>query len=444
MRKREHNGALPLGTVLGDAYRLVRRLAEGGMGTVYEAEQLRLRKRCAVKVMSHELTSNREAFTRFHREAEILSQLAHPHIVQIADFGTAPGGQPYLVMEYLDGEDLARRLQRTGRLPLADAVRIVRQIASALAATHGRGIVHRDLKPANIFLLAVEGEPDFVKVVDFGISKVKNADTKLTQTAALMGTPHYMSPEQASGRVTAIDHRTDQWALACIAWEMLSGRPPFDDKEITALFYNVVHASPSPLAERVVGLPPDVEAVLRRALSKRPGDRFASITACGRAFESAATAPPIDRATPTGARITPLSRVRTPPERTADRVRLSERFVILARTLIGARVNAGLAPQPAVIAAPAAKPGFWARMTAIGPIGAFSRASSAFTQAPDLSTPTPTERPLPRRRFRRRWLFAAALTAAGATWILAAPRGPLGPWIPYLSPVPQTVSSTTP
>src|SRR4030095_6710468 len=126
---------------------------------------------------------------------EILSQLAHPHIVQIADFGTAPGGEPYLVMEYLGGEDLSRRLQRVGRMPLAETVHIIRQISSALAATHGRGIVHRDLKPANVFLLDVEGEPDFVKVVDFGISKVKNTDTKLTQTSALMGTPHYMSPE---------------------------------------------------------------------------------------------------------------------------------------------------------------------------------------------------------------------------------------------------------
>ena len=109
--------------------------------------------------MSRELAANREAFTRFHREAEILSQLAHPHIVQIADFGTAPAGEPYLVMEYLEGEDLERRLRRIGRLPLADVVRIVRQIGSALAATHARGIVHRDLKPANVFLLDVEGEP---------------------------------------------------------------------------------------------------------------------------------------------------------------------------------------------------------------------------------------------------------------------------------------------
>ena len=143
------------------------------MGTVYEAEQLRLRKRCAVKVMSRELAANREAFTRFHREAEILSQLAHPHIVQISDFGTAPARRA------LPGDGVPRRRgSRPGgcagrRLPLADVSRIVRQIGSALAATHARGIVHRDLKPANIFLLDVEGEPDFVKVVDFGISKMK-------------------------------------------------------------------------------------------------------------------------------------------------------------------------------------------------------------------------------------------------------------------------------
>jgi serine/threonine protein kinase len=464
MPKRDHNGALPIGTVLGDAYRLVRRLAEGGMSMVYEAEQLRLRKRCAVKVMSRELAANREAFSRFHREAEILSQLAHPHIVQIADFGTAPGGEPYLVMEYLGGEDLSRRLQRVGRLPLPDVVRIIRQVCSALAATHSRGIVHRDLKPANIFLLDVEGEPDFVKIVDFGISKVKNTDTKLTHTSALMGTPHYMAPEQASGRLTAVDHRTDQWALACIAWEMLSGRPPFDDKEITALFYNVVHANPAPLTDRVPSLPPDVEAVLRRALAKRSADRFSSITSCSRALETAAAASPVDRATPTGARITPLTSVTN--RKTPERPRLAERFVVLARTLMGGRASAAgeLVADPALPAPAAAKSGGWSRVREASrvvvqpavserssddgpragrPVGlsGWSRMTALFTSSPDLSTPTPAERPARRRRLR--WVMVGLLAAA-TTWVLMAPRGPLGPLLPYLTPVPQSLSTSLP
>src|SRR5207247_1702896 len=157
---------------------------------------------------------------RFRREVQVTSQLAHPHIVHVSDFGNAPGGQPYLVMEYLEGEDLADRLHRVGRLSLETALGIVNQVASALAATHAKGIVHRDLKPENVFLLRVEGVSDFVKVVDFGISKVKHSDEKLTRASVMMGTPAYMAPEQATGRVDDIDHRTDQWALACLAWEM--------------------------------------------------------------------------------------------------------------------------------------------------------------------------------------------------------------------------------
>ena len=175
------------------------------------------------------------------------SQLGHPHIVQVFDFGEAPGGEPYLVMEYLEGEDLEKRIQRVGRLPPAAASHIVRQVASALSATHAKGIVHRDLKPANVFLLSVEGETDFVKVVDFGISKVRSATTKLTAALAVMGTPNYMAPEQAAGRVNDIDARTDQWALACIAYELLAGRPPFVGEDVASLLYQVIHQAPAPL-----------------------------------------------------------------------------------------------------------------------------------------------------------------------------------------------------
>jgi serine/threonine protein kinase len=406
MRKREHTGSLPLGTILGDAYKLQRRLAEGGMGTVYEAEQLRLRRRLAVKVMSRELAGNREAFSRFHREAEILSQLAHPHIVQIVDFGAAPAGQPYLVMEFLEGEDLERRLRRTGALPLAAVAAIVRQIGWALAATHGRGIVHRDLKPANVFLLDIEGEPDFVKVVDFGISKTSNTDAKLTRASVLMGTPHYMAPEQASGRLEAVDHRTDQWALGCIAWEMLSGRPPFDDREITTLFYNVVHAEPAPLAPQVPGLPADVEAVLRRALAKRPADRFASVTACCQAFEAAARGEAVAL--------------------TAAAPRLAERFVRLARTIMGTQAAA-----PAlVLPLPAPTP----------PRGVLARMTAHFRSSDRARPPEPT-RPAPRRRTR--WVLALGVMAAGAAWLLGPylpARWPLAAWSPYMSPAPQAVS----
>ncbi|HXI56119.1 MAG TPA: serine/threonine-protein kinase, partial [Polyangia bacterium] len=144
-----------IGTVLGDAYRLTGVIGRGGMGAVYEGVHLRLNKRVAVKLMARELAENPEALARFRREAEVTSQLGHPHIVQVFDFGAAPTGEPYLVMEFLEGEDLDQRIRRAGRLNVAEAAHMINQIASALAATHAKGIVHRDLKPANIFVLSV-------------------------------------------------------------------------------------------------------------------------------------------------------------------------------------------------------------------------------------------------------------------------------------------------
>lgn len=284
----EQTAASLAGTVLEGAYRITRLLGEGGMGAVYEAVQLRLNKRVAVKVMSRELAANSEALARFHREAEITSLLGHAHLVTIIDFGMAQTGEPYLVMEYLDGEDLEHRIQRDRRLPIETAVHINRQVASALATTHAKDVVHRDLKPANIFLLQMAGEQDFVKVLDFGISKMKAARTKLTRALSILGTPNYMSPEQATGMVDEIDHRTDQWALACIAWEMLSGRSPFAADELSVLLYQIINLAPQPLSKRVPDLPPDVEPVLRRALSKQMTDRFPSITDFSRAFAAAA------------------------------------------------------------------------------------------------------------------------------------------------------------
>ena len=277
-----------IGAVLLDgSYRVERLIGEGGMGAVYEATHLRLAKRVAVKVMARELAANREALARFHREAMVTSGLGHPHIVQVLDFSTTPTGEPFLVMEFLEGEDLDRRLRQTGRLPAAKVVHITKQVASALAATHAKTIVHRDLKPANIYLLEVAGETDFVKVLDFGISKVRAATTRLTQATSVMGTPNYMSPEQALGRVDEIDERTDQWALACIAWECLSGEGPFVGENVPSILFQVVHEPPQALVSKVAGLRPQVEEVLLRALAKNKSDRFANVNDFARALDSA-------------------------------------------------------------------------------------------------------------------------------------------------------------
>jgi tRNA A-37 threonylcarbamoyl transferase component Bud32 len=278
-----------IGTTLDGAYRITRLIAEGGMSAVYEAVQLRLNQRVAVKVMARELASNQEALARFRREADITSRLRHPHLVTVSDFGTAPEGQPYLVMEYLEGIDLEHRIRQVGQLPLPTVVHIAQQVSSALGAAHDQGIVHRDLKPANVFLVELTGEPDFAKVLDFGISKVRAANTQLTKASSIIGTPNYMSPEQATGMLDEIDHRTDQWALACIVWEMLAGRPPFAADDMSAVFYQVIHLDPQPLGKHRPDLPPAVEAVLRRALSKSMAERFPSLRDFATALAGAAS-----------------------------------------------------------------------------------------------------------------------------------------------------------
>ena len=272
------------------------------MGAVYEAVQFRLGsltlgKRVAVKLMARELAANSEALARFHREAQVTSLLGHPHLVTVIDFGMTGDGEPYFIMEYLEGEDLEHRLRRVRRMPVEAVVHVVRQVASALSAAHELGIVHRDLKPGNVFLMRVDDEPDFVKVLDFGISKMKTAHTQLTSVQTIMGTPNYMSPEQVGGLVEEIDHRTDQWALGCMAWEMLLGRCPFVADDNSALFYQIINLAPSPLVPRVPGLPPEAEQVLRRALEKQPAARYFSMREFARALETASLGVPVD-ATP--------------------------------------------------------------------------------------------------------------------------------------------------
>jgi len=376
-----------VGTVLGGSYKITRLIGQGGMGAVYEGVQLRLERRVAVKLMARELSANPEAIARFRREAEVTSQLGHPHIVQVFDFGAAPGGEPYLVMEYLEGEDLEKRIARVGKMSAPAASHIIRQVSSALAATHAKGIVHRDLKPANIFLLSVEGETDFVKVVDFGISKVRAAGTKLTAALAVMGTPNYMAPEQAEGRIDEIDHRTDQWALACIAYELLAGRPPFIGENVASLLYQVIHQAPSPLANMNPGLPAQVEDVLRRALSKTQVGRYSTMTEFSRAFEGAASGrsvaaaapavapPPAPAAAPTGGGVAPVTTFSSSAGES-----LGPGYTAPART-----ARRGLTASEGIVAAAVAGAGAFAFISR-RPVAAGPAAISATTTAPAATT----------------------------------------------------------
>jgi serine/threonine-protein kinase len=279
------------GRVLQETYTLGACIGQGGMGEVYEATHARLPGRMAVKILQPHLRTNEEAFARFCREAEIMSTVQHPHIIQVFDFNTSPAldGLPYFVMEYLDGVDLERRLAESGPLSLAATLRIVDAVASALGAAHAAGVVHRDLKPANIFLMRGEGPgADFVKVIDFGISKARDSDPHLSNVSEVVGTPAFMSPEQALGRMHTIDARTDQFALAAITYTMLAGRPPFVGADAVSLLYQVIHEPHPPLSEFVSWDTTAIQPVLDRALRKRQEDRYEGVVEFARALSAAA------------------------------------------------------------------------------------------------------------------------------------------------------------
>jgi len=265
------------GQELGGTYRLTRLLGEGGMGQVWEAQHVRLPKRFAVKFLHAEALRDKDTFARFQREAEVASSIGNAHIVDVVDFNHDDQGVPYMVLEFLDGEDLAARLQRRGHLPVDQAVAIAEQVAGALEDAHRKGIVHRDLKPQNIFLVRFEERDDFVKVLDFGISKVLDSGSVMTKTGAIFGTPNYMSPEQVDGLIAQIDGRTDVFALGAILYEMLAGRPAFDAPTISAVFNQVCHKDPEPLVTSRSDVPPEMVGAVMRALAKQRDERFASM-----------------------------------------------------------------------------------------------------------------------------------------------------------------------
>jgi serine/threonine-protein kinase len=271
---------LTVGAVVADTYQVTRLLGRGGMGSVWEASHLRLPgKRVAIKVLHADIAADHEALARFRREAEIATRLGHPNIVEVHDFNTLPDGKPYLVLELLVGESLDSRLRRAP-VSVDDAMRIAAQIGAALAAAHREQVVHRDLKPQNVFLVRPrdDGEGgEVVKVLDFGISKIRGSQTVKTLETTLLGTPQYMSPEQATGNHAAVDQRTDVFALGAIVYEMLVGRPAFTGQSIPEVVFKVVYEQPVPLAELVPGLPARVADAVERALSKAQDDRYPDV-----------------------------------------------------------------------------------------------------------------------------------------------------------------------
>ncbi|MER2565086.1 MAG: protein kinase [Myxococcaceae bacterium] len=271
----EGRTVLPEGSLIAGRYRIIRKLAAGGMGEVYQAEHIELHKQFAVKVMLPALSSDQEFVNRFKREAISASRIGQLNIIDISDFGqTEDEGRFYFVMEFLDGVTIASLLHREGKMPLLRMVNVALQTARALAAAHAQGIVHRDMKPENVMVLQRPGQPDFVKVLDFGVAKVSKGPGEggQTQLGMVVGTPQYMSPEQAMG--VAVDARTDTYALGLIFYEMLSGTPTYQGDTASILMVKQVTEPAPPFPEALAAtLPAALNDLIFQMLEKDPKNR---------------------------------------------------------------------------------------------------------------------------------------------------------------------------
>ena len=275
---------IDVGQTVGN-YNITDKLGEGGMGTVFLAQHPVIGSKVALKAIHPEYARSPEVVARFVNEARAVNQIGHDHIIDIHDFGTTPAGDFYFIMEYLNGEMLSDLLSdQRGRQVVfspARALNIVAQVADALAASHERGVIHRDLKPDNIFLITRDTNPDFVKVLDFGLAKLTIASgtvpTYTTDAGIVMGTPYYMSPEQCEGRAE-LDHRTDVYSLGVILFEMLTGHVPFAGEGYGEVMTKHISLPPPAARKFVPDLPIALEAILSRALAKDPAARFQTMT----------------------------------------------------------------------------------------------------------------------------------------------------------------------
>ena len=263
-----------VGTVLGERYRILERLAVGSMGVVYRAERIQLGRALAVKFLHASYASDPQFIQRFERETRVMSRLGHPHCVSVIDFGVEDA--PYVVMEYVSGRTL-RTLLDQGRLEIDRSIHITRQVLAGLAHAHAQGIVHRDIKPANIMLTEATGTGDHVRILDFGLATLRDAHSAdLSQSAIVVGTPNYMSPEQSMGG--KVDARSDVYSTGVVLFELLTGHKPFTADDTFELL-NKHRTAPVPKLREVVpevGFSPGLQHVIERALAKQPADRYPS------------------------------------------------------------------------------------------------------------------------------------------------------------------------
>ncbi|HEU4534662.1 MAG TPA: protein kinase [Polyangiaceae bacterium] len=300
-------GAVRAGDVLARKYRVERILGAGGMGVVVAATHELLRERVAVKLLSPERTLDKSFVRRFLSEARATVKLRSEHVARVFDVGTLDDGTPFIVMEYLEGEDLACHLHERGPIAPPQAVDYVLQACAGLAEAHGLGIVHRDLKPANLFLSARPDGSALVKVLDFGLAKRADDSIEATKSGQLVGSPNYMAPEQVSAP-SGVDARVDVWALGVILYEFLSGSRPFAGVTVSEIFAQILHGTPPPLRARVPSLSPALEAVVARCLERDRDRRFDGVDALRAALGrcvGAAAAPPAFASSPTASSYRP-------------------------------------------------------------------------------------------------------------------------------------------
>ncbi len=347
-----------VGTVLEQRYEILRKIGQGGMGAVYEATHKLIGKRVAVKVLLDKYVLKDQVVARLEQEARLASSIGHANIIDITDFGQTADGRTFVVMEFLEGESLGALISRSGRLDPQRAIGIAHQVASALAAAHQKGIVHRDIKPENIFLIQ-RGEEDFVKVVDFGISKSMRPDSeedspRLTQTGMVLGTPLYMSPEQARGD-DELDHRIDIYALGVILYEMVTAEVPFRGSNYLNILSQVLSDEATPPSQLNPEVSADLEAVIFKAMEKDRAERYQTLDEMAADLASLQG----DALATTGARLTANRRRRRAVRRSAFRGMLwvagiaviAAAAVVTARAVIGGGGEEAKAVQPGVVGA---------------------------------------------------------------------------------------------
>ena len=349
-------GANLVGVALLGRYQVQERIGDGGMGTVYLAEHTTILKKFAVKVLSPELSVRPDHVDRFMREARSASMINHPNVVEITDFGITPDGQPFFVMEYLQGQDLAQLLSDVGSLPWKRVRHVVLQLCHALQAAHDQGVIHRDMKPGNIVLVKRGNNPEHVKVLDFGIAKVLGQEAEgkgLTQSGMVVGTPEYMSPEQGWGQ--PVDHRGDIYAVGVIMFELLTGKIPFSGTTMMEILNRHMFEVPD---VKHPNIPDEVAAIILKAMQKDRSLRFQSMNELAAAIEAVGTgASPVtvvdeEIKTPWGPVTARFSAVPTQPPQPRSWVWLSVLSAVIA---VGALVFA-LWPDPPPPPAPATPP----------------------------------------------------------------------------------------